>query len=210
MAWRQGSGLPQIAAGAPLALAYGSSQGGAVARIDLGGNERRPQAYLRAVHAPDRTAQSDLALGAGVRPDASLPLRVQAEARLTQTANETFIRPAVLAVTEMSPIGLPLGLRGEAYAQAGWVGGRFATGFADGQARIDRAIADAGPAEIRLGAGAWGGAQKYVSRLDVGPSLTVDLRRSTVPVRVSLDYRKRIAGNARPGDGLAVTLSTGL
>lgn len=209
VAWRPGSGLPQVAAGAPLALAYGGSQAGLVVRYDLGSGDRRPQAYLRTVHAPNRPVQNDLAAGASLRPVATLPVRVQAEARLTRTPDEVLVRPAAFAVTELSPVSLPLGLRAEAYAQAGWVGGRYATGFVDGQARIDRAVAVAGPAEVRLGAGTWGGAQELVSRLDVGPSLTLDLRPGGVPARLSLDYRKRVAGNARPGDGVALTLSTG-
>lgn len=209
MAWRPGGGLPQTAVGAPLALAYGGSQGGMVARFDIDTSDRWPQAYVRAVHAPDRPSQSDLAVGAGLRPLSGLPLRVAGEARLTRTSAATFVRPAILGVSELTPIDLPLGLRAEGYAQAGWIGGRYATGFADGQARIDRTLATAGPAEVRLGAGVWGGTQKFVSRLDVGPSATVAIRSGELSARLSLDYRKRVAGNARPGDGVAVTLSTG-
>lgn len=119
------------------------------------------------------------------------------------------MRPAVLAVTELAPLDLPFALRTEGYAQAGWVGGRHPTGFVDGQLRIDREVIATGPARLRLGAGAWGGAQEAAGRLDVGPSLSVDLRGSAIPARFSLDYRHRIAGNAHPERGIAVTLSTG-
>ena len=105
----------------------------------------------------------------------------------------------------IAPVALPLGLRAEGYAQGGWVGGRYATAFADGQARVTHGAITAGPARLRVGAGAWGGAQKFAERFDVGPTLTADL----ASVRLALDYRMRVAGNARPGNGLALTLSTG-
>ena len=61
----------------------------------------------------------------------------------------------------------------------------------------------------RLGGGAWGGAQQGAARLDIGPSLTVDLRLGAAPARIEADYRWRVAGNAEPGNGGVVTLSTG-
>lgn len=210
VAWRQGSGgSTSQPAGQPLASTYGSSQAGMLARIDLSRSPMRPQAYLRATFAPEGRKQSDLAIGIGARPVGAVPLRIQAEARATRSGADGFVRPAVLAVTELNPLELPFGLRGEGYAQGGYIAGRFATAFVDGQARLDRELVGAGPARIRLGAGAWGGAQRGAERLDAGPTVTLDLRESAVPARVSLDYRRRVAGNASPGSGLAVTLSTG-
>lgn len=209
LAWRPGGGLPQVAAGAPLALAYGGSQGGMLVRFDMAQSAMRPQAYLRAVHSPDRPRQSDLAMGLSARPVAPLPVRLQAELRATRTAGGVATRPAILAVSEASPVDLPLQFRAEGYAQAGWVGGRYATGFVDGQARIDRELASMGAAKFRLGMGAWGGAQKFAGRLDVGPTATLDLREGALPARLSVDYRHRVLGNARPDSGVAVTLSTG-
>ena len=137
-----------------------------------------------------------------------MPVRILGEVRATRSSGHVEVRPAVLAVTELARIELPLDLSAEGYAQGGWVGGSYATAFADGQARVTNIIA-LGPARLRLGAGAWGGAQKFASRLDVGPTAAVDLGRGAVSARLSVDYRMRVAGNASPGDGLAVTLSTG-
>lgn len=208
-AWRDGSGLPRRAAGGPLAAGYGGTQGGVLARIALGEGRRRPQAFVRLTHAPDRPAQADLALGLGLRPLARLPVRLLAEARATRAGGRTTFAPAATVVTEFPVLELPHGLRAEGYGQAGWIGGDFATGFVDGQVRADRKILDIGGGALRLGGGAWGGAQKFAARLDVGPGLTLDLRNGKVPVRVSVDYRFQVAGNARPDDGIAVTLSTG-
>ncbi|MCT2559023.1 hypothetical protein N0B51_08520 [Tsuneonella sp. YG55] len=208
-AWRNGSGQPRVALGGPRPPAYGGTQGGFVLRYDLGGGATRPQLYFRATHAPSRPAQADAAAGVGLRPLARVPIRLQGEARLTRTEGWTEVRPAVAAITEVPPARLALGLRGEAYAQAGFVGGREATGFVDGQVRVDRELASLAGGDLRLGFGAWGGAQKYAARLDVGPGLTLDLREAGLPARLSLDYRVRIAGGARPSNGPAVTLSTG-
>jgi len=208
MAWRSGSGLTQAATGARPA-SYGGTQAGLAMRYDLALGDRRPALHLRATHAPDRPRQSELALGLGLRPLAHIPLRVQAEARSTHSAGRTEVRPALLAHTELSSLDLPLGLVGEGYAQGGWVGGRDHTPFADGQARITASLAQAGPLRLRAGAGVWGGAQKFAERLDVGPTLGVELTAGPAPLRLSVDYRRRVAGAASPGNGLAVTLSTG-
>ena len=114
------------------------------------------------------------------------------------------MRPAILAVTELGKVRFPLGFTGEGYAQGGWVGGRYATLFADGQARITRAV-PVGRVNIAVGAGVWGGAQKFAERVDVGPTIAL----ATAHSRLSLDYRAKVTGNASPGDGLALTLSTG-
>ncbi len=203
-AWRQGSGLPQLANGA-LPPTYGGSQAGFLAQYDLGRGPRRPALHVRATYAPDRPQQAEMAAGIGARPIAALPVRVLAEARVTHVEGRTKVRPALFAVTELAPVSLPHGLRAEGYAQGGWVGGHYATAFADAQARVTHGAATVGPARLRIGAGAWGGAQKFAERLDVGPTLTADI----APIRLTLDYRMRVAGNARPGNGLALTLSTG-
>jgi hypothetical protein len=203
-AWREGSGLPQVASGPHPAL-YGGTQIGALAQLDLGTGHHRPTLHLRATYAPDRPRQGEIAIGAGFRPMAGVPLRLLTEVRGTRSEGRSEVRPAVLAVSEIPSVGLPMKFRMEGYAQGGWVGGRYATGFADGQVRVTRQVASLGPANLHAGAGAWGGAQKFAARADVGPTVMIDL----APVRVSLDYRMKVAGNASPKDGLAVTLSTG-
>lgn len=207
--WRPGSGLQRIAAGGPMAPAYGGTQGGVVARYRLTDAGMQPDVYIRLTHAPSRPSQTDAAVGFSMRPLREIPVRLHAETRVTRDASELAIRPAMFAVSEWVPVALPLGLTAEAYAQAGWVGGRYATPFVDGQLRVDRPITRLGPATLRAGAGAWGGAQRFAERLDAGPSLTIDMRDGPVPLRASLDYRFRLAGDARPGNGIAVTLSTG-
>jgi hypothetical protein len=206
---RQGSGGALVAGAAP--ASYGASQVGAVLRYRLAPASRRaPQAYLRLAAALDRPADKEAAAGLSLRPLAALPLRAMAELRVSDQSGATRLRPAALVVTEIQPIDLPHQVRAEFYGQAGYVGGRNSTAFADGQARLDRPVASLGKAQLRAGAGAWGGAQKGAARLDLGPSASLGLPiGETGSARLGLDWRMRVAGDARPGSGVALTLSAG-
>lgn len=66
-----------------------------------------------------------------------------------------------------------------------------------------------GGAEVTAGAGVWGGAQEGSSRLDVGPSAAVSFRLGQARARLAADYRFRVAGEAAPASGPALTLSAG-
>lgn len=196
-----------IASGRP---SYGRSQAGAVLRYRLiPDSARGPQVYLRGSSALAGPLERDFAAGLSARPLPRVPVRVALEARVSQTAQGTELRPAAIAVTELPPVRLPGGLQAEAYVQGGYVGGRFATAFVDGQARVERAVARIGEAEVTAGAGAWGGAQEGAARLDVGPSAAVSFRLGDTRGRVAADYRFRVAGDAEPRSGPALTLSAG-
>jgi hypothetical protein len=202
-----GAGLP----GASLTSgAYGGSQAGLVLRYRLAPNSpMRPTLYLRASTGLHFPRGEELAAGFAFRPLGKVPVAVMGEGRVSRTTSGTVVRPAVAVVSELPPAKLPLGLRGEAYGQAGWVGGKDQTPFIDGQARVEKPVVRSGAAELRLGAGAWGGAQKGASRLDVGPTATLDLPIGPIGSRLSADYRFRVSGNAAPGSGVAITLSAG-
>jgi len=197
-----------LATGEPF---YGRSQAGAVLRYSLAPSSRhRPVGYLRVTQALAGPAEDELAAGLAARPFGGLPVSVAAELRVTAEKEGREMRPAVFAVTELPPIGLPFGWLGEAYAQAGYVGGRFATAFVDGQARVDARLANLGRgAQLRVGGGIWGGAQKHAARLDIGPGATVAFRLGEAQARLALDYRVRVAGDAEPRSGPALTFSAG-
>ena len=207
--WRRGS--VAASTGGLLTPSYGASQAGAVVRYRLAPSSGlRPAAYLRTTAALNGSSERDAALGLQLRPVARLPIALYGEARMTAVPGQTYIRPAAYAVTELAPFALPLGLRGELYGQAGYVGGRNATGFADGQLRVDGRLAELGRGDLRLGGGLWGGAQKGASRLDAGPTLTIgQALGGSGSLRLGADWRFRLAGKAAPGSGPAVTLSAG-
>jgi hypothetical protein len=89
----------------------------------------------------------------------------------------------------------------DGYAQAGVVGARRRDGFVDGGVRAGRPLGVA-----RLGLGTWGAAQPGAARLDVGPQAVV---RLPAGLSAAVDWRVRVAGDARPGSGVAVTLAAG-
>lgn len=207
--WRRGS--TGASSGALLTPSYGASQAGAVVRYRLAPSSAlRPAAYLRTTAALNGSSEREAALGLQLRPIRGLPIALAGEARVTAVPGRTFVRPAVFAVTELAPFALPLGLRGEVYGQAGYVGGNFATGFADGQMRVDRRLLGIGKGDLRLGGGVWGGVQKGASRVDAGPTLTLGRPLGgSGSIRLAADWRFRVAGKAAPGSGPAVTLSAG-
>jgi hypothetical protein len=204
---RNGSSGP-LAPGQP---SYGRSQAGAVLRYRLApASGHRPVAFVRATRALAGPRESEVGIGLAARPLAGLPVRVAGEIRVSQGPARREVRPAVFAVTELPPARLPLGLRAEAYAQAGYVGGHFATAFVDGQARIDAPVIRLHrDTTVRAGGAVWGGAQKHAGRLDVGPSAAVSFRLGGTQSRVAIDYRVRVAGNAEPKNGPALTISAG-
>lgn len=204
---RKGSG-GSIAPGEP---SYGRSQAGAVLRYRLARTSgHRPLAYVRATRALSGPRESEAAVGLAARPIVGLPLRVASEVRLSEGAARREVRPAVYAVSELPPADLPLGLRAEAYVQAGYVGGRYATAFVDGQVRLDGPVVRFGrETQLRAGGGLWGGAQKGAGRLDAGPSATMSFLIGNVRSRVAADYRVRLAGGAAPKSGPALTISAG-
>lgn len=197
-----------LASGRP---SYGRSQAGAVLRYRLtsGTGGLSPQLYLRGSTALAGAREQEIAAGLAVRPLPAVPVRVAAELRANDNRTGHQLRPAVFAVTELPPVALPGGMVGEVYVQAGYVGGDFASAFVDGQARMDRPVLAGRGAELRVGAAAWGGAQRGSNRLDVGPSASVSFALGGLRGRVAADYRLRVAGNAEPASGPAVTISAG-
>lgn len=132
------------------------------------------------------------------------------EARVQQSGSATRVRPGLAIVTGLPPVELGSGWRGEVYVQAGYVGGRDATGYFDGQVRVDRRIVGADDAiQVRAGAGAWTGGQEDAQRFDLGPTASARIPVDGATARVSVDWRFRVAGNAAPGSGPAVTVAAG-
>lgn len=88
----------------------------------------------------------------------------------------------------------------DGYFQAGVVDFNDPDWFVDGQAAVTRPVWR----RLSAGAGLWGGAQPDLYRLDAGPRLSLGMGRG---MRMHLDYRLNVAGNAAPGSGGVVTLA---
>lgn len=207
----RGDGMGGPVSPGVLPATYGASQAGGVLRYRLAPQSRhRPTAYIRTTATTGHWREMAAAIGVSARPVAWMPVIAALEGRVTRQGNRRRVQPAVMAITELPPFALPGRLRGEAYGQAGYVGGHFATPFADGMVRADRRLLALGAVEARVGGGVWGGVQKGAGRLDAGPSamLAMPLGRG-INGRVAVDWRFRLAGDAVPGSGPAVTLSAG-
>jgi hypothetical protein len=173
-------------------------------------DRRQLTAYLRTTSTVGGLSETSAALGLSARPLPAVPILAAVEGRVTEQGGMRRVQPAAMAVTALPSLALPGSLRAEVYAQGGYVGGRYATPFADGQLRVDRPLATLGRIEARVGAGAWGGIQKGASRLDAGPGATVSMPLSPkVFGRFAVDWRFRVAGNAEPDSGPALTVAAG-
>ena len=189
---------------------YGGSQAGAVIRFDFApAAQSHPSAYVRAVQALGGEREGDLAAGFALRPLAGVPATAQAELRATRRHGAVEARPAAFVTTGVddAPIAGAITVRG--YAQAGYVGGRDATAFADGSLVAERTVWSERDRSIAAGVGAWGGAQRGVARLDFGPTASMKFRLGDGAGRIAVDYRVRVAGNAEPAASAALTLSAG-
>lgn len=200
--FRDGSGAAPRGIGSSSEL--GGSQGGA--RLAYGfGSTGRLRAYARGTLALDRPRQREAAFGLAFAPLAHLPIDVAVEQRVA-AGREGRTALAAMVSGGVSEVGLPMGFRLDAYAQAGVVGARRRDFFADGALVVDRGLGR-DDASLRLGALAAGAVQPDAARVDVGPRLTLRLPDVGQGSRIALDWRQRVAGDARPTSGLALTLA---
>ncbi len=143
-----------------------------------------------------------------MRPIPAIPLSVHAEQRFDLgTGRDTGT--ALFLTGGSGPDQLVERLSLETYAQAGYVVGRNETYFFDGSGVLQHPIADLGPTKLLIGSGVWAGGQRGIGRIDVGPRATVTVPIGKISARFAIDWRLRIAGNARPASGPAITFSTG-
>lgn len=147
-----------------------------------------------------RRSAAEAAAGLDWRPVARLPLHILAERR--QSLGGDGRSAFALTLYGGASRNLPRRFRIDAYGQAGVVGTRSRDAFVDGSARVSAPL---GPVEI--GGGAWGAAQPGVWRVDAGPSVSYRLPVRGTALRLQADWRFRLAGDAAPGSGPALTLA---
>ena len=146
---------------------------------------------------------SEAAAGIEWQPTAA-PVRVIAEYRAGLDGAPGG--PALGVVAGVYAVPLPLDFSLEAYGQAGAVARGKVDPFADGALRVTREVASTGRTRLDVGAGAWGAVQRGAERLDIGPTAVASLPVGERAIRVAIDWRERVAGDARPGSGPALSL----
>ena len=195
---RNGLGNPALASGATL----GGSQVGArlIYRFTP-----KIAASLRFSSSAGGVRDAEAAAGARWQPFASVPVALNVERR--EALGRWGGRSAFAAYLEgglyQKPIALGFNL--DAYAQSGIVGVNSRDWFADGSIALTRPIWRG----LSGGVGLWAGGQSNdpngaLYRLDGGPRLSLAVRRN---LRVHADYRQRIAGDALPLSGPALTIA---
>ena len=194
---RARQGLVSAPSGLASGSTLGASQGGARIAYNF---TRQVAATLRTTNTIGQRG-GEVALGARVQPVGGIPVWVTAERRIALGkyggGRNAF---ALFFEGGLWDRPLPLDFRLDAYFQGGVVGLKRRDAFVDGAVTFTRPVYR----NFSAGLGVWGGAQPGVYRVDAGPRVTMAVRDN---LRVHLDYRQRLAGNAEPGSGPTLTLA---
>jgi hypothetical protein len=196
---RPGSGTPTLGN----ATLGGSQAGARISWQPL----RSPVALFGRVVSSGRLGTGvEAAAGLSLRPSRRVPVDLVVERRVAvaQPARDAF---AAYAVGGGQQELAPGSWRIDGYGAAGVVGARRRDVFAEGSLRVDRPIAEIGRVTVRAGGGAWAATQPGATRLDIGPALSAERRGEAASPRLMLDWRQRVAGNAAPDSGPALTLA---
>lgn len=181
----------------------GASQAGI--RILYALDRDRRWAISGRVSAPLSGRGKEAAVGIDWQPTRA-PIHVLVEHRISLDDGPSG--PMVGIVGGFGPARVTPGIDLEAYGQAGAVARAGGGLFADGAVRASHPVATVGGLKLDVGAGLWGGAQRGAARLDIGPSLGLIVPLGGHRIRLSADWRQRIAGDARPDSGPALSIGT--
>lgn len=196
---RRGSGSPLV----PTGTLSGSQAGGRLS-YRLNEDRARSLALSARLYAPlDDADAAEVAVGLDWQPTSDLPVRLLAERRqaIGDDGRSAF---SLFAYGGVSDRPLLRSIRVDAYGQAGIVGLRSRDLFVDGAVRARVPLSRS----LSAGIGAWGAAQPGLSRLDAGPTASLRIPLAGASVTLAADWRFRVAGEARPRSGPALTLST--
>lgn len=209
--WRFSAWLLARSGSGPVSLSrdsqLGGSQAGLRAQYGFTGSGDGELAVSARLSRPISTRDGEAALGLVLRPAAHVPVQMLLERRI---AIETGGRDtwALGIAGGVDRARLPLGAEIDAYVQAGVVGAHSRDLYADAALAVSRPLWTRDRSVAVLGSGLWASAQTGAARLDIGPQARFVMPIEGAALRVSLSWRQRIAGNARPGSGPALTVAT--
>jgi hypothetical protein len=188
---------------------YGASQTALIGTYRLGEKANMVALLWRVSYVPSAPSQSELALGVRWRPLAAIPVTLTAERRTQADGKGRF---SAYFAGSMDNVALPAGFKLASYGQLGLTESVLKPTkgqiFYDAQLKIDKEVTRSAIFDGAIGGGAWAGGQKDIARLDIGPTVRASINLGNSRLRIDADWRFRIKGNARPGDGPALTLST--
>ncbi|WP_194745501.1 hypothetical protein [Thermaurantiacus tibetensis] len=193
----------------------GSTQTGALAGWTLDPlARRRVTAFARVATGSDARGRLDpetaeAAVGVRVDPLPRVPVHVAVERRIALGAfgrNAWSARLAGGTARQVSALGRPVEL--SVYGEGGVVGFGPADLYGGGEATALAPLVSLDRIRLSAGVGGWASGQEgFITshRVDVGPMLKLGF--ANTPVSARLDYRVKVAGNAAPGSGLALTIA---
>ncbi len=187
---------------------YGGGQSGAIITYKM---TRHAALIGRVSLAHKGSNPAEFAAGLRIKPVQSIPISFTAERRFRANSPDVT---ALYAAGSREDMKLPAGLSARAYAQAGVIFGPQSGHFYDTGIRIDRPVIKVADTLINVGIGSWAGGQRAgndpsAGRIDIGPALRTKVNLGPAPLHISADWRFRVAGNAQPKNGPAITISTG-
>jgi hypothetical protein len=202
--WRA-SGTP-VRSGLAPAPQYGGSQAGLIAKWDpIGAAQDGPALLVRTSFAPSGN-QREIAMGITWQAIKDIPVSLTVERRFRWPEPDAFSGYLSGGIDNVKLVG-PAKL--QVFAQGGYLAGKSKTGFFDIQSRANLPVADIGKTQLFAGSGIWAGGQRDGSRLDIGPSLETVIPVAQTTLRISADWRFRVAGRASPASGPTLTVSSG-
>jgi hypothetical protein len=201
MLWRNRTNRAEFVDGGQI----GASQGGMRLRAPIASVQNALQLSLSA-----RLSQSlqqgeapEGSIGASLSIGKKIPVELIAERRL-KLGHSGDSAWSFTAATGLSEFKLTRKTELDGYVQLGIVGARSRRPFIGGNAIVSSPLFDSNRNKVRIGAGIWGDAQRGASRLDIGPDLTLRSSMAGSAIRISGQWRIRVAGEARPSSGPAL------
>jgi hypothetical protein len=186
----------------------GGSQGGGRLKYRLSSNPTRPSLSASLRFAKPLQGQGlEISPGLSVGVGQKWPIELIVERRVRpEKGNED--QWALLAAAGIPTTELAKGLTLEGYAQAGIVGVKKPISFAQVGIGLHRSIASENNLQIKAGAGLWADQQKTTGRLDLGPEIVAVMKAGERPLRLSAQWRFKVAGDAQPGSGPSLSIAT--
>jgi hypothetical protein len=181
----------------------GASQAGL--RITYAIDAARRFALSARVAAPLEGRGREAAVGIEWQPT-RMPIRLIVEHRFVLDGGRNG--PTIGVLGGYGPADIVPGVRLETYGQAGAIARDGLQTFVDASARLTHPLGTVATARLDIGIGTWASAQRAAERFDIGPSVVATLPIAHKSLRLTLDWRERIAGGARPGSGPALSIGS--
>lgn len=205
MLWRADGDAAPVSRGGRLG---GSQAGGRVDYVLAPFSPLHPTLYGRVSSALQGIAAAEIAAGIAIRAPLPFPAIIAVERReaVSPGGRNDF---AILVAGGVNPVHLSHGFRLDGYGQAGFIGINRHDAFVDGRLTVEHSIGEGNGANMRdlaFGAALWGSAQRGAARLDIGPQMSIRLHLGGTNLRLGVEWRARVAGDAVPSSGPALSI----